>query len=167
MTQRTSHIPRRSPQILHGCLWSQIIVKTIRNSLVILFSSTVDLETTLNPGLSSPQISSRHPADRHKPLQRVVQWGSESEAAGQPGFKHPLLLEPHTWAQQAWVQLSQIRPNEVASNKGFPICGPFIPSLFPVELTQASGDGHLSRKSHLGTIQRKKPIQQALTTTSD
>lgn len=75
-------------------------------------------------------MPSRCPADRHTSLQRVKKWGSESKGTGLAVFKRPVLLEAHTWAQQAWVQLSQIHPNEVAPSKGCQFVDLLLPLYF-------------------------------------
>ena len=64
--------------------------------------------------------------------------------------------------QSHWLNSSEFRPDKVAPNQGFPLLDLLFSSLFSSELIQGSGGGPLSRKSHLGTIQRRKVIHPVL-----
>ena len=64
--------------------------------------------------------------------------------------------------QGHWLNSSEFRPDKAAPNQGFPLLNLLFFSLFSSELIQGSGGSPSSRKSHLGTIQRRKVIHQVL-----
>lgn len=88
-------------------------------------------------------------------LKRVRRWALRARMLG-------TLASSSSSFQSHWLDSSEFRPDKVAPNQGFPLLDLLFSSVFSSELIQGSGGGPLSRKNHLGTIQRRKAIHQVL-----